>query len=111
MSEGRGWLYWTLVALSGGALLLVLANSLLVESNRTVQAEVNQRQQFINQSIQISKIHETLVRSLAQAAVGRNDDKLRSLLAEAGITINTNSNADAGVAMPPTAAPPAKSLK
>jgi hypothetical protein len=100
---GRGWLYWTLVALSGGALVLVLLNSWLIENNRSVQAEVNQRQEFINQSVEISKIHETLVRSLAQAAVDKNDDRLRDLLASQGITIDANSSAGGGVTMPPTA--------
>jgi hypothetical protein len=111
MNYGRGWLYWTLVVLSGGALFLVLVNSWLVESNRAAQAEVNRRQEFINQSVGVSKIHETLVRSLAQAAVAGRDDRLRDLLAEQGITINANSNAEGGVAMPPAAAPAAQTGK
>jgi hypothetical protein len=111
MIHSRGWLYWTLVAFSGSALLLVLTNTWLVESNRTAQAEVNQRQEFINQSIEIGKIHEALVRGLAQAAFDRNDDRLRQLLAEQGITINAKNNAAGGVVMPPAAAPPAATGK
>jgi hypothetical protein len=111
MNYGRGWLYWTLVVLSGAALILVLANSWLIESNRTVQAEVNRRQEFIAQTAGISKIHQTLVRSLADAAVANNDDRLRDLLAQQGITINANSSAERGVVMPPAVAPPAKSGK
>jgi hypothetical protein len=111
MIYSRGWLYWALVALSGGALLLVLLNSWLVESNRAAQADINQRQEFINQTVEISKIHETLVRSLAQAAFDRKDDRLRELLAEQGITINANNNGAGGFAMPPAAAPPAATGK
>ena len=56
--------------------------------NRTVQAEVNRRQQFINQSLQLGRISEALIRALAAAAVSNKDDKLRDLLADNGITIN-----------------------
>jgi hypothetical protein len=111
MNDGRGWLHWTLVVLSAGALLLVAVNAWLNESNRSLQADVNRRQEFINQSVEISKIHEILVRSLAQAAVANNNDKLRDLLAQQGITIDTSSSTDRGVVMPPAAAPPAKTGK
>ena len=60
----------------------------LVQDNRAVQAEVNRRQQFINQSIQLGRINEVLIRALAAAAANSKDDKLRELLAQNGITIN-----------------------
>jgi len=84
----RIWLYWVAVGLSGLTLLLVVAYIVLVQDNRCVQFQVNQRQQFINQSIQLGRINETLIRALAAAAMNSNDDKLRNLLAQSGITIN-----------------------
>jgi len=45
-----GWLYWIAFGLSVLTLLLVFAYMVLVQDNRSVQAEVNQRQQFIDQS-------------------------------------------------------------
>jgi hypothetical protein len=83
-----GWLYWIAVGLSGLTLLLVVAYIVLVQDNRSVQLQVNQRQQFINQSIQLGRINETLIRALAAAAVSSKDDKLRDLLAQSGIAIN-----------------------
>ena len=83
-----GWLYWVTVGLSGLTLLLVVAYIILVQANRSVQAEVNQRQQFINQSVQLSRINDVLIRALAAAAVNNKDDKLRDLLAQNGVTIN-----------------------
>ena len=62
------WLYRLLVALSGITLALVVAYIVLIQDNRSVQAEVNQRQQFINQSIQLGRINDTLIRALAAAA-------------------------------------------
>jgi len=83
-----GWLYWVTVGLSGLTLLLVIVYIILVQDNRSVQAELNQRQQFINQSVQLGRVNDVLIRALAAAAVGNKDDKLRDLLAQNGITIN-----------------------
>jgi hypothetical protein len=97
------WLYRLLVALSGITLALVVAYIVLIQDNRSVQAEVNQRQQFINQSIQLGRINDTLIRALAAAAVENNDDKLRELLAQNGISINPTTGAPEKQATPPAA--------
>ncbi len=83
-------LYWMTVGLAALSGALVVAYIFLVQDNRTVQAAVNRRQQFINQSIQLGRINEALIRALAAAAVSNNDDKLRDLLADNGITINAS---------------------
>jgi hypothetical protein len=88
--RAEGWLYWMTVGLSAAAGALIVAYIVLVQDNRTVQAEVNRRQQFINQSIQLGRVNEALIRALAAAAVSNNDDKLRDLLAANGITINAS---------------------
>ena len=88
--RAEGWLYWMTVGLSAAAGALIVAYIVLVQDNRTVQAEVNRRQQFINQSVQLGRVNEALIRALAAAAVSNNDDKLRDLLAENGITINAS---------------------
>ena len=83
-----GWIYRVTAVLSGLTLVLVVVYICLVQDNRAVQAEVNRRQQFINQSIQLGRINEVLIRALAAAAANGKDDKLRELLAQNGITIN-----------------------
>ena len=100
-----GWLYWVTVGLSGVTLVLVVAYIILAQDNRTIQAEVNQRQQFINQSIQLGRINDTLIRALAASAVDNNDDKLRELLAQNGITINPATGAPEKQATPAAPAP------
>ena len=101
--EMEVWLYRLLVALSGIALVLVIAYILLVQDERTIQAEVNQRQQFINQSIQLGRVNEALIRVLA-ANAGK-DDKLRELLAQNGISINAVTGAPERETAPPPPAP------
>jgi hypothetical protein len=89
----RRWLYWITVGLSGLTLALVVAYIVLVQDNRSVQAEVSQRQQFINQSSQLGRINEALIRALASTAASNKDDRLRDLLAQNGITINAAGEA------------------
>jgi len=100
-----GWLYRLLVALSGITLVLVVVYIVVIQDNRSIQAEVNQRQQFINQSIQLGRIEDALVRALAATAVSDKDDKLRDLLAQNGITINPTTGAPEKAAAPAAPAP------
>ena len=104
---GEGWTYRIVLALSGISLILVVVYLILIEQNRGVQAEVNQRQQFINQSIQFGRVNEALIRALASAAVGDKDGKLRDLLAQNGIAINPQTGAP--VAAPASEKPAAPS--
>ena len=96
----EGWVYRIVLALSGITFVLVVVYLFLVQQNRSVQAQVNQRQQFINQSIQFNRINDALIRALAAVAVNDKDDKLRDLLAQNGITIDAKTGAP--VAAPAT---------
>jgi hypothetical protein len=109
--RAEGWLYWMTVGLSAAAGALVVAYIVLVQDNRTAQAEVNRRQQFINQSIQLGRVNEALIRALAAAAVSNNDDKLRDLLAENGITINASGEPVASSSGPAEKTAPAATGK
>jgi hypothetical protein len=82
------WIYRAAVGLSALAAVLVVAYIVLVQDNRAVQREVNQRQQYINQSVQLGRVNEALIRALAAAAASSNDQKLRDLLTQSGVTIN-----------------------
>ena len=101
------WLYRLLVALSGITLILVVVYIVVIQDNRSVQSEVNQRQQFINQSIQLGRVNDALIRALAATAVSNKDDKLRDLLAQNGITINPTTGAPERAAASSAAAPAA----
>lgn len=106
-----GWLYSVTLGLSGMSLVLVVVYMILVQDNRSVQAEVNRRQQFINQSVQFARINEALIRALAAAAVSNQDDKLRELLSQSGITINAAGEAVPSARAPAEQSPPAAAGK
>jgi hypothetical protein len=95
-----GWVYRVVLALSGITFIMVIVYLFVAQQNRTVQAEVNQRQQFINQSIQFNRVNDALIRALAAAAVSEKDDKLRDLLAQNGITIDAKTGAPVPASAP-----------
>lgn len=83
----------TMAALS---LLLVVVNAVFVLRNQSIQFEVTQRQQVINQGLQFARIRQTLVQYLGNLAVSKNDHDLSNLLTRHGISVT-----------PPPAAPAA----
>jgi len=111
------WVRASLLGLAVVTPILVLLNVWLVLGDQSRQAEVNRRQEFINQSIRLSRINEGLIRALATTSVNTKDDKLRKLLTDQGINFSFTPNAaPAGAApapatgstllsIPPSAAP------
>jgi hypothetical protein len=86
-----------LIALASTSLALVLANMILFSQNRTAQAEVTQRAQYIQQAAQLEPLYREMVKALGELTVRNNDTQLRDMLAKQGITVN----------MAPPPAPPA----
>lgn len=106
-----GWVYRGILALSGITLVLVIVYLVVTEQNRSVQAEVNQRQQFINQSIELNRINNALIQAIARNAVGDKGDKLHDLLTRNGITLNPATGAASEKTAPPVSAAPAAAGK
>jgi hypothetical protein len=85
------WRGWALTGIAGLSLVLVLVNIAFFLNNRTIQNEINTRQQFINQTMQLERLGQELVNALASLALRNNDEQLRKLLAEQGITLTAGS--------------------
>jgi hypothetical protein len=78
--------FWTATALASLAVLLVFVDGWLVTSNGAIRATVNSRQQYINQTVQLSRLNQELINDLGGLAL-RNNTAIRQLLAESGITV------------------------
>lgn len=81
-----------LTILGAIALLLVLANIGLSLNNQQAQAEVNSRQQYINQTVEISRLNNQIVQALANLSVQNNDASIRNLLESQGISFNVQAS-------------------
>jgi hypothetical protein len=103
--------FWAATALASLAVLLVIIDGWLVTSNVAIRADVTNRQQFINQSVQLSRLNQELVNELGGFAA-KNNAAIKQLLAESGITVVGQAPAPgqaaptaAGQATPAPAAP------
>jgi hypothetical protein len=79
--KGKG----ILTALAVLMIVLVLVNILMSLGNQSLRAEVNERQQFLAQSMQLEGLHREIITVLATVALKTNNDQLKSLLASQGI--------------------------
>lgn len=84
--------YLILAILAALSLVLVFANVLLVNLNRAKQSEANERQQFIQQSIQLEGLYQQMIKALAELSAKNNDPQLKNVLAQQGITFSVNQN-------------------
>ena len=91
------WQSWLTIA-AAIVLVLVLINMALFELNRALQTEINARQQFLQQSVQLKGLNRDIVTAIANLAVRNKDDQLKAMLSQHGITINVGAT---GAAPPP----------
>jgi len=77
-------------------LILVLVNVLLTLGNQSLRQQLAQRQQLINQSIQMEAIHREIVTGIATIAVKTNDAELKNLLASQGVNLGDPKSAGGG---------------
>ncbi len=95
MKSSRGtlltWQYWLLTALGGVAFVVALMNIYLFQDSRSLREEISQRQQYINQTIQLSRLNNEIIKSLAQLAVANQDKQISDLLTSHGIVVTVNN--------------------
>jgi len=87
-------LYWTSVVFGVLALLLLIANVVLIDNNHSLQHKLMDRQQEINQGDNLGRLNQNLAQALAQTAVRDDDNKIRDLLKEQGIMIKNPAKPD-----------------
>jgi hypothetical protein len=81
--------YLLLCTVGAITLVLVAVNIALYTGNRTLQSEVGQRANYIQQTSAISDLYQQLAKALAELAVKNHDDQLRAILTEQGFTISS----------------------
>lgn len=97
MSKGQ---YWAATFLASACFLAMLTSLVLGYSNASARADVNQRQQFVQQSAQLEGLYKEIVRALAEMGARNNDGDVKAMLAKNGITYTAN------VSVPPSTATP-----
>jgi hypothetical protein len=103
------WQHRLLIALGILALVLVAANAVMFSQNRDAQLGINQRQQFIQQTVPLEGLYRDIVKALAELGVKNNDQQVLQMLAAQGI--NVSVNAPAAPAASPAVVAPASAQK
>lgn len=99
--------YRILIGFGIVCIALVVINGWLYLSNRDLQREVAQRQQYLQQSAQLEVLYRDIVKALAELSIRNRDARVMEMLASQGITVNP----DAPVTSAPTTREPAPEAK
>ncbi len=81
----KTWQFGLTTTLGAVALAGAGAGIGLSAGNRSLQGQINQRQQFLQQSVQLEALRNQLVRALAERAASSGDGALREMLARNGV--------------------------
>jgi hypothetical protein len=89
----KQWQFYLLTFISATALGLVFVTTTLSASIGSMRSQLDERQQFINDSIVLSKLNVQLAQVLANLAVATGDEALKRVLWDNGITFSTDAPA------------------
>ena len=95
--------YWASLLLGSIAVVLLVVNVSVANANRTLQADVAQRQNIINSGQTLSQINQGLVQAMAEAALKNNNTQLRDLLSTQGVTLKSEPVKTGDAASPASA--------
>lgn len=87
----KKWQFVVLTGLSAAVLAAVLGNAWLQSRNRALQAELNGRAQFVQQSVQLEGLYKEIVKAIAELSLKNNDDQLKAVLNGQGITFSATA--------------------
>lgn len=82
--------YWTVTIIAAACFAAMLASITLGYNNGAARADVSQRQQFVQQSVQLEGLYTEIIRALAELAARNNDGDVKALLQKHGITYSAN---------------------
>src|SRR5262245_5250633 len=87
---------WLLTAVSAVTLILALVDTVMTSNVRELQADVAQRQKYLNQSVALGRLNTQIIQTLARLSAQSNDETIRLMLAKNGVTFKVNASRDDG---------------
>lgn len=87
------WKTLVVIFLAVFALVLTLVNFDASRKNRYLQREVLARQQLLNQAAQLRQFNAKFIKALANLSAQTNDENIRRLLADHGVTFTVTQPA------------------
>lgn len=90
--------YWTVTTVAAACFTAMLANLAFGFANQSARADVGQRQQYVQQSVQLEVLYRDIIRALAELSARNNDADVKAMLARHGITYSLSPAAQAPAA-------------
>jgi len=84
--------YWSLWGLSGLAAVALLGKIVIDISVGRLEGELLQKQQFVNQTMVVSRLNVQLIQGMANTAARNGDTEIAQLLNEQGIRFEVPQN-------------------
>ena len=81
------WQFWILTALAIISAALAGTNAVLLVGAQKAQAEVAQRAQYVQQTIQLEGLLREIVKALADLSMRNQDNAVREMLASHGVNV------------------------
>ncbi len=103
--------FWLLTLMGLAALVLVTVNVVMTSGNQGLRQQANERQQYINQSIGLGRLHNQLVQALARLSVQEQDRALLEMLASHGINVSVRQPQQTDAASAPISTPPTETAE
>jgi hypothetical protein len=82
--------YWVVTLIATACFAAMVANITLGLTNGATRADVSQRQQYVQQSVQLEGLYKEIIRALAELGARNNDGDVKAMLQKHGITYNVN---------------------
>jgi hypothetical protein len=83
--------YWGSIIFSTIALILLVINVSMANTNRNMQVDIQTRQSIINGGQTFNQLNQGLIQAIAEAATKGGDTQMRDLLSAQGIQVKTEN--------------------
>ena len=94
----KDWKFAILLVLVIGMMTLLFLNVRVADDNRAKLQEVAERQQFLSQTVGLSQFSTQFIKGLARVAAEAEDEDIRRVLADHGVTFTVEEEAEGDAA-------------
>ena len=95
--------YWVATVLGAMCFAAMAVNIALSHGNNLARVDITQRQQFVQQSLQLEGLYREIIRALAELGARNNDGDVKALLLRHGITFSVNAAVSGNAPVAPAA--------
>lgn len=86
--------FWSLSTIGLGCVVFAILNMVLYSGNQNLRTQVSNRQQYIQQSLQLQNLYREIVQTMVDLSVHNHDAQLKAILNRQGIKVHPQAAAN-----------------